>query len=184
MDASTIAAIATPAGKGGIGIVKISGRHAVFIAGALFRNTGSPAIPLESHRLYYGHIVDPDTGQAIDEVLLAVMRAPRTYTREDIVEINAHSGPVSLSRIPTTGHILAIWNKNPGANKRNPLTAAVSPDEGLTWIHTKNLEDAPDDAWAYPAVTWINNNAYITYFNYKGGISLFLKILPADWFYE
>jgi Neuraminidase (sialidase) len=94
------------------------------------------------------------------------------------------AAPVSLSRIPTTGDLLAIWNHNPGANQRNPLTAAVSKDEGETWERFKNLEDAPDDAWAYPAVTWVDNRALITYFNYKGGLSLKLRSLPAAWFYE
>lgn len=79
---------------------------------------------------------------------------------------------------------MAIWNRNPGATKRNPLVAGVSQDEGKTWTHIRTIEAAKDDAWAYPAVTWIGSNAYLTYFNYKGGISLQLKILPADWFYE
>jgi predicted neuraminidase len=94
------------------------------------------------------------------------------------------AAPVSVSRIPTTGDLLAIWNHNPGAGKRNPLTAAVSRDEGETWEHFRNLEAAPDDAWAYPAVTWIGNRVLLTYFNYKGGLSLKLKGLPAAWFYE
>jgi hypothetical protein len=67
---------------------------------------------------------------------------------------------------------------------RNPLTAAISRDEGETWGSFRNLEDAPGDAWAYPAVTWVENRAYITYFNYRGGHSLFLRVLPAGWFYE
>ncbi len=94
------------------------------------------------------------------------------------------AAPVSLSRIPTTGDILAIWNHNPGASKRNPFTAAVSKDEGVTWEHFRNVENAPEDAWAYPAVTWIDGKALLTYFNYAGGLSLQLKILPAAWFYE
>jgi len=94
------------------------------------------------------------------------------------------AAPVSLSRVSTTGDILAIWNHNPGASKRNPLTAAISKDDGETWEHFRNIEDAPDDAWAYPAVTWLDDCAFVTYFNYKGGLSLFLKVLPAPWFYE
>lgn len=54
--------------------------------------------------------------------------------------------PASISRISTTGDLLVIWNHDPGPNNRNPLTAAVSKDEGETWQHFKNLEDAPDDA--------------------------------------
>ena len=94
------------------------------------------------------------------------------------------AAPVSISRIPTTGDLLAIWNHNPGAKTRNPLTAAVSKDEGQTWQHFNNIEDAPDDAWAYPAITWVADRALITYFNYKGGLSLKLKGLPVGWFYE
>ncbi len=71
----------------------------------------------------------------------------------------------------------------PGQQSGNPLTAAISSDEGETWTHLRNIEETPDDAWAYPAVTWIGTDAYTTYFNYKGGISLQFKILPAAWFY-
>ena len=94
------------------------------------------------------------------------------------------AAPVSISRVPGTGDILAIWNNNPGAKSRNPLTAAISKDEGETWVNIRNIEENPDDAWAYPAVTWIGNRALITYFNYKGGLSLKLKSLPVDWFYN
>ena len=94
------------------------------------------------------------------------------------------AAPVSISRIPTTGHLLAIWNHNPGASSRNPLTAAISKDEAKTWEAFRNIEDAPGDAWAYPAVTWIDDQAYLTYFNYTGGLSLQLKLLPATWFYQ
>jgi predicted neuraminidase len=93
--------------------------------------------------------------------------------------------PASISRIKKTGELLAIWTHNPGAQKRNPLTSAISKDEGETWEHFRNLEDEPDDAWAYPAVTWVENRALITYFNYKGDcMSLILKSLPVEWFYQ
>jgi len=98
------------------------------------------------------------------------------------------AAPVSISRIPATDHLLAIWNRNPDTyaannSNRNPLTAAVSEDEGETWGHLRNLEDAPDDAWAYPAVTWIDDRALVTYFTYAAGHSLKLKILGWQWFY-
>ena len=99
MDNATIAAIATPPGAGGIGIVKVSGKHAVTIARTIFQPTGHPTSLEHSHRLYHGHIVDPESGRKIDEVLLGVMRAPNSYTREDIVEINAHGGSVVLKNI-------------------------------------------------------------------------------------
>jgi tRNA modification GTPase len=95
--ADTIAAISTPLGEAGIGIVRISGPLSCAIARRLFR-PHKPRQPWRSHRLSLGHIVDPE-GEIIDEVLLAFMRAPHTYTREDVVEINCHSGYGVLRRI-------------------------------------------------------------------------------------
>lgn len=96
----TIAAIATPIGQGGIGIVRLSGPQALAIARKLFVPAkGAPNADLASHRLYYGHIVAPQTGRIVDEVLLSYMRAPHTYTRQDVVEINAHGGIVPLREI-------------------------------------------------------------------------------------
>ncbi|MDQ1257841.1 MAG: Exo-alpha-sialidase [Candidatus Hydrogenedentes bacterium] len=108
----------------------------------------------------------------------------QTWSEPALSALTGTAAPVALSRIPTTGHILAIWNHNPGASKRNPFTAAISKDEGQTWEHFRNIEDDPNDAWAYPAITWAGNDALVTYFNYTGGLSLQLKILPAEWFYE
>ncbi|MBW1835955.1 MAG: tRNA uridine-5-carboxymethylaminomethyl(34) synthesis GTPase MnmE [Deltaproteobacteria bacterium] len=108
MHAATIAAIATPPGSGGIGIIKISGKDALSIAGSIFRKPGEPAYGshdscnrpcFNSHHLYYGHIVCPEKGRIIDEVLLAAMLSPCSYTREDVVEIHSHSGFVVLSTI-------------------------------------------------------------------------------------
>ena len=109
MNRSTIAAICTPRGFGGVGIVKLSGPDAVRIAQAIFRSKGSRQLPAEnhptqensfkSHRLKYGVVVHPEDGTRIDEVLLATMRAPKSYTGEDVVEINAHAGPVVLNTI-------------------------------------------------------------------------------------
>ncbi|MFH1147432.1 MAG: tRNA uridine-5-carboxymethylaminomethyl(34) synthesis GTPase MnmE [Pseudomonadota bacterium] len=94
----TIAAIATPAGAGGIGIVKISGPLSEEIVGKLFR-TRRETLQLESHYLYYGHIIDPSTKGIVDEVLLSFMHKPDTYTREDIAEINCHGGYFVLQKI-------------------------------------------------------------------------------------
>jgi tRNA modification GTPase len=101
LDASnpyTIAAVATPAGQAGIGIVRMSGPKAREIAEKIFRPR-TPADCFQSHRLYLGHLIDPASGTAIDEVLVAYMAAPHTYTREDVVEINSHSGPLLLEQI-------------------------------------------------------------------------------------
>lgn len=95
LDDSTIAAVATPPGHGAISIIRLSGPGALPIAAAIFRPPGgafSTSEFFESHRLYYGHVVDPKGGRVLDEVLLSVMRGPRSYTREDVVEINAHGG--------------------------------------------------------------------------------------------
>ena len=95
--ADTIAAISTPPGEAGIGIVRLSGPEAAAIAQKIFR-PHRPRQTWRSHRLYLGHIVDPQ-GEIIDEVLLAWMQTPHTYTRQDVVEINCHSGYGVLSRI-------------------------------------------------------------------------------------
>lgn len=95
-DNGTIVSLATPQGRGGIAIVRMSGPLSIYIAARLF----SAEIPEnETHRLYYGHIVDPVGGGLVDEVMLGVMRAPRSYTREDVVEINCHGGTVAASRV-------------------------------------------------------------------------------------
>jgi len=105
MNSTTIAAIATPSGYGGIGIIKISGPDAVRAGMSLFRRqqprpglseySWSP----ESRRLYYGHIIDPEGNRPIDEVMFVVMRGPASYTGEDVVEIQAHAGPLVLKSI-------------------------------------------------------------------------------------
>ena len=95
--ADTIAAISTPLGEAGIGIVRLSGPAAATIARRLFR-PHRPCPTWRSHRLYLGHILDPQ-GAIVDEVLLTCMHAPHTYTREDVVEINCHSGVGVLRRI-------------------------------------------------------------------------------------
>jgi tRNA modification GTPase len=98
----TIAAIATPLGKGGIGIIRISGNSALALSKSIFRkNTCSEVASsqIQSHHLYYGKIVDPENEEEIDEVMLCPMIAPRSYTREDVVEIQSHSGSAVLGKI-------------------------------------------------------------------------------------
>ena len=94
----TIAAIATPVGMGGIGIIRLSGPGSVEIATRLFRpHHASP--PFTSHHLYHGEIVDPHTGEVIDEALLSFMAKPQSYTREDVVELNCHGGYLVLREV-------------------------------------------------------------------------------------
>ena len=106
MESPTIAAIATPPGSGGIGIVRISGEASLKILSAIFRNSGkrtrsatSSSVELQAHRMYLGHIIDPREKALVDEVLAVIMRAPHSYTTEDVVEIQSHSGYIVLNKI-------------------------------------------------------------------------------------
>ena len=93
----TIAAIATPRGEGGVGIVRVSGSLAIPIACQIFRSSRHvSAAELPSHTLNYGHVVRSPSGEIIDEVMLGIMRAPKSYTAEDVVEFNCHGGIVPL----------------------------------------------------------------------------------------
>ncbi len=94
----TIAAIATPIGESGIGIVRISGPLAEPIGQRLFQPKRDPSY-LTSHHFHYGEIIDPETGSAIDEVLIVLMKAPKTYTREDVLEIHCHGGYLILQKV-------------------------------------------------------------------------------------
>ena len=95
---ATIAAIATPIGPGAIGVIKVSGPLCEHIFWRLFKPCRQIK-EIQSRRLYYGFIKDPQTGETIDEVLITLMRGPRTYTREDVLEIYCHSGYLVLTRI-------------------------------------------------------------------------------------
>ncbi|MDU4961311.1 MAG: tRNA uridine-5-carboxymethylaminomethyl(34) synthesis GTPase MnmE [Sporomusaceae bacterium] len=100
MSDDTISAVATAAGEGGIGIIRISGAAAIGIAGQLFSGVnGRTAAELKPFQAAYGRIADPVSGDVIDEALLLVMKAPHSYTREDVVEIHCHGGGVALRRI-------------------------------------------------------------------------------------
>jgi tRNA modification GTPase len=93
----TIAAISTPIGEGGIGIVRISGGLAEDIARRIFLKKQSGGI--QSHRFYYGEIVDPEDGNVLDEAMIVLMRAPRSYTREDVLEIQCHGGSLLVRKV-------------------------------------------------------------------------------------
>ncbi|BCS90080.1 tRNA uridine-5-carboxymethylaminomethyl(34) synthesis GTPase MnmE [Pseudodesulfovibrio sediminis] len=94
----TIAAIATPPGDGGVGIIRISGTSSLSIAAALFRAASSTFTALQPYHLHYGHILD-STGNELDDVLCAYMPGPNSYTGEDVVEINCHGGRAVLTAI-------------------------------------------------------------------------------------
>ncbi|HIJ90269.1 MAG: tRNA uridine-5-carboxymethylaminomethyl(34) synthesis GTPase MnmE, partial [Desulfobulbaceae bacterium] len=95
---ATIAAIATPPGAGGIGIIRVSGPRSLAILQQLFQPK-NPTHNFISHKLYYGAVVQPKTRAVIDEVLAVYMRAPQTYTREDVVEIHGHGSYLLLQEI-------------------------------------------------------------------------------------
>ena len=101
MQEDTIAAIATPLGEGGIAIIRVSGPEAVAVVDRVYRGKRSLK-EVASHTIHYGHIVDPSSGERLDEVMVSVMRAPRTYTREDVVEVNCHGGIMVVRRVLET----------------------------------------------------------------------------------
>ncbi len=96
----TIAAIATPAGQGGIGIVRISGKEAIAMADAVLRLQGAKTlVECKTHTVHHGWAVNAKSGEMIDEVLVTLMRAPKSYTAEDVVEINCHGGMTVLRAV-------------------------------------------------------------------------------------
>ncbi|MGE7691009.1 tRNA uridine-5-carboxymethylaminomethyl(34) synthesis GTPase MnmE [Lysinibacillus sp. NPDC097214] len=100
MEFDTIAAISTPMGEGAIAIVRLSGDEAVAIADKIFRSPGGKSLTTKaSHTIHYGHLVDPKTNEIVEEVMLSLMRGPKTFTREDVIEINCHGGLVSVNRV-------------------------------------------------------------------------------------
>lgn len=100
MHFDTITAISTPMGEGAIAIVRISGEEAWQIADRIFTSpSAKPLSQQPSHTIHYGHLHDPSTGEIIEEVMVSIMKGPKTFTREDIVEINCHGGITSVNRV-------------------------------------------------------------------------------------
>jgi len=128
----TIAAISTPLGESGIGIVRMSGPLSGVIARKLFKPKKTP-FSFVSHHFHYGELIDPKNGNPIDEVLVVLMQAPKTYTREDIVEIHCHGGHFILQKalelVLGQGARLALpgeFTKRAFLNGRIDLTQAES----------------------------------------------------------
>lgn len=94
----TIAAISTPAGEGGIAVIRISGPDSISLASRIFSFRGALQ-DVPSHTVHYGHIVHPSTAERIEEVLVTVMRSPRSFTTEDVVEISCHGGIISVKKV-------------------------------------------------------------------------------------
>jgi len=105
LENDTIAAISTPIGESGIGIVRISGPKALKIAQKVFRDKNLNKTKIKnflSHTVHYGFVINPENGEKIDEVILVLMKKPQTYTREDTVEFNCHGGILSLRKVLET----------------------------------------------------------------------------------
>lgn len=98
MDFDTITSISTPMGEGAIGIVRLSGPQAIEIGDILYKGKKKLS-EVETHTINYGHIIDPETNETVEEVMVSVLCAPKTFTREDIIEINCHGGILTINRI-------------------------------------------------------------------------------------
>jgi len=148
----TIAAISTPPGVGGIGIVRVSGKDSVKIVDKIFKNPkGKKLSSVKTHTIHYGYICNPDENQVIDEVLVSVMREPHTYTREDVVEINCHGGIVStrnvLEQVLKAGARIADpgeFTKRAFLNGRIDLVQAEAIIDIINSKTTLGLETAVD----------------------------------------
>ncbi len=145
---NTITAISTPVGEGGIGIIRLSGPEAFNIGREIFSPKREGEEYPRSHRLYYGFIKDEE-GDILDEVMVSFMRAPITYTKEDIVEINCHSGIMSLrtilKRVLEKGARLAEpgeFTKRAYLNGRIDLSQAESILSLITARSEKALKNA------------------------------------------
>lgn len=100
MELDTIAAISTPMGEGAIAIVRMSGPDSIKIADKLFKSIGNKKLmEVASHTINYGHIIDPATDEVVEEVMVSLMRGPKTFTKEDVIEINCHGGLASVNRL-------------------------------------------------------------------------------------
>ena len=98
MKFDTIAAVATPMGEGGIAVIRVSGPEAIEVVVKICKGKQQVST-VDSHTIHYGHLYDPQTGALVEEVLVSVMKAPRTFTREDVVEVNCHGGIVSVEKV-------------------------------------------------------------------------------------
>lgn len=94
----TIAGVATPMGEGGIAVIRVSGDDALTIVDKIYRGKNQLST-VDSHTIHYGALIDPSVNEQVEEVLVSVMRAPRTFTREDVVEINCHGGLISVEKV-------------------------------------------------------------------------------------
>jgi sialidase-1 len=113
-----------------------------------------------------------------------------SWSKPEPTKLVSPVSPASIKRIPSTGGILIIWNNSP--DKRNPLTCALSDDEGRSWKQIKNLDENPQYTYAYTSITFVGTGVLITYYaatdhpssNVKFTWALKLRNLPVSWFYK
>lgn len=146
----TIAAISTPPGVGGIGIIRMSGSEALVVLKKIFYPQEN-SCTYSSHRFYYGRIIEPDEKRVLDEVLAVFMRAPKTYTREDVVEIHCHGSFLVLRSIlelilrqPVRLAHPGEFTKRAFLNGRIDLTKAEAVIDILSARTKKGVEMAMD----------------------------------------
>lgn len=147
MNEKTIAAISTPAGVGGIAVIRISGQDAVEIAAKVYKGKDD-IVSAPTHTVHYGHIVG-ENGEIIDEVLVTVMRAPRSFTGEDVVEIGTHGGMVASKMVLKTLIKNGAFPAGPGEfTKRAFLNGKIdlSEAEGVIDIINAKNETAEKNA--------------------------------------
>ncbi|MEW6621465.1 MAG: tRNA uridine-5-carboxymethylaminomethyl(34) synthesis GTPase MnmE [bacterium] len=178
----TIAAISTPLGEGGIGIVRLSGKKAIEIADKIFKGKNRIS-EFTTHTIHYGKIVEANSKEVIDTVLLCVMRAPKTYTCEDVIEINAHGGIVSLNRILETVLSLGARLALPGEfTKRAFLNGRIDLSQAEAVVE---LIRAKTDLAAKFALSQLSGNLYHEISNLRNQIiSLLAEIEASIDFYE
>jgi tRNA modification GTPase len=146
----TIAAISTPLGEGGLGIVRISGKETLSIADKIFKGKVLPS-KAQSHTANHGIIIDPQTNEIIDEVILTVMLSPKSYTTEDMVEISCHGGSFVLYKVLQQALNAGARLANPGEftlraflNGRIDLTQAEAVAEVIKAKTDLSLKVAMD----------------------------------------
>jgi sialidase-1 len=107
----------------------------------------------------------------------------KTWSAVDPSNILSPCSPASITRIPSTGDLLLVWNDNGINQKRTPLNTAVSEDDGKTWIKTKILENNPDGVFCYPAIHYVNNDVLLSYSDWSTMGSTIVKV-SIDWIYR
>jgi sialidase-1 len=149
---------------------------------------------------------EPSMVELKDGSLLAVLRTSlgsiyaarsgdggRTWSGPTTIGLPSPAAPALLKRIPTTGDLLLIWNRNYQPDHhhqgvRTPLSAAISRDDGITWANPKDIERVSEGSAAYPAVTFVGEEALVTYYyqTKRSGsdTGVRLKVMPVGWFYD